>query len=82
MSKQSKAKAEQGYQAKAVPRVCATCAWYRSDVSELTTSYGARYLVEKNRRCGVGGFKVRKKAVCNRWQDKAGALDVPGPVVG
>lgn len=69
MSKQSEAKEKQGYIAKPVARVCANCAYYRSDVVEHPPyySWSKPYHEEKNRRCDIGGFAVNKTATCNHW---------------
>ena len=58
MSKQSQAKAIQGYRTK--PDTCTTCQHYRSKIE--AHSYGQ---VESERRCGLGGFAVNKMGTCN-----------------
>lgn len=66
MSKQSNAKAEQGY----VPRyvnTCGNCAHYRSD--KKNNGYG--YTVETNMRCSIGGFKVMKLGTCQEFSKKS-----------
>lgn len=83
MSKQSDAKAAQGYVAKAVPSTCGNCAHYASDMA-LSPYFAKRaakgekdwdgseytverYGVEKNRRCTLGGFAVGKTATCSQY---------------
>jgi len=69
MSKQSEAKKEQGYVEKAIPKQCATCAHYRSDMADLPPSWsGTIYREEKNRRCGLSGFAVKKTATCTKHE--------------
>ena len=58
MSKQSHAKAMQGYRTK--PDTCATCAHYTSKIE--VHSYCQ---MESERRCGLGGFAVNKTGTCN-----------------
>lgn len=71
MSKQSEAKEAQGYVAKAVPQTCGNCAHFRSDMIEQKSSYmGTTWFAEKNIRCGIGGFTVKKMANCSEWVGK------------
>lgn len=86
MSKQSEAKEKQGYLAKSP--TCSGCANLKSDL-ELPTwmqehnekrkaegypaAYGDELCVEKNLRCGIGGFAVKKTAVCPLHVPKATA---------
>lgn len=68
MSKQSDAKAAQGYRLEA--STCSNCHHYRSDLIEK--SYGAfnglhTWTEEKNKRCSIGLFAVKKTATCDRW---------------
>lgn len=69
MSKQSEAKEQQGYKPKAPQRVCMTCHYFQSDHIEQRTWDGRPngYMLEKNLRCGIGNFAVKKLAVCNEW---------------
>lgn len=68
MSKQSEAKANQGYVAKPVPKTCMNCQHYRSDlIDRPPTRNGVIYTDEKNLRCGIGGFAVKKMATCNEF---------------
>lgn len=82
MSKQSKAKESQGYRPKPSPRTCANCAAFRSDrllpywMAERNREVGTKHFtleqhgVEKNMRCGIGGFAVKKTATCNHFTAK------------
>lgn len=67
MSKQSDAKEEQGYTL--AQSNCGNCAHYRSEVETHPPhfSWAKPYTVESNRRCGIGGFAVKKTASCKRW---------------
>lgn len=58
MSKQSHAKAIQGYRVK--PDTCATCIHYQSKIDHVMA-----YQVESEKRCGLGGFAVNKMGTCN-----------------
>lgn len=60
MSKQSEAKAKQGY-TKDVPK-CSNCVNFSFDTEKV--GWG-NYVLEKNLRCGIGMFKVNKTAACN-----------------
>ena len=68
MSKQSEAKEKQGYTPKATPRTCATCGHFQMDTVERE-SFGQKWTEDKNLRCGIGGFAVKKMATCNMWSD-------------
>lgn len=65
MSKQSDAKVAQGYEAKPAARTCGNCAHFASDKVERVGYMGGIFIDEKNIRCGLGGFAVKKMAVCN-----------------
>ena len=69
MSKQSEAKEKQGYNQKAARRVCSTCGHFKSDMKNQLGYNGepSGYMVEKNLKCGLGGFAVKKMALCNEW---------------
>lgn len=72
VSKQSEAKERQGYVAKAAQRVCMTCKHFQSDLEEQR-GYNSKpngYMMEKNIRCGLGGFAVKKMGLCNEWATK------------
>lgn len=78
MSKQSEAKAAQGYILKS--NTCAGCAFFSSErvlpAWMVTANDGfTRYTleihgVEKNFLCNVGGFAVKKTASCNIFKPK------------
>ena len=69
MSKQSKAKQTQGYMPKAEPRTCVTCMHFQMDTIERE-SYGQTWKEDKNLRCAIGGFAVKKMGTCNLWTTK------------
>lgn len=66
MTKQSKAKADQGYVPKAVPQVCGNCANFASDFVRVSQFYDCQ--VEKNKRCTLGGFAVKKMGTCDKFR--------------
>lgn len=83
MSKQSDAKAAQRYQDKPVPQTCSNCTHFRSErvlsawvAAEKSDGekhwHGREYSVEldgieKNRRCDLGGFAIKKTATCAQF---------------
>lgn len=69
MSKQSDAKKRQGYNPEASQRVCGKCFYFQSDKVEQLGYNGKPngYILEKNLRCTLGGFAVKKLALCNEW---------------
>ncbi len=69
MSKQSNAKIEQNYNPNPSPKICSTCTNYQSDFVERT-EYGQTWTDEKNKRCGIGGFAIKKTATCDRHEFK------------
>lgn len=77
MSKQSEAKERQGYEAKPVQRVCGTCKYFKSDKEFPAWMRDGKhdhylsddgYMQETNKRCGIGGFAVKKTATCRGWR--------------
>jgi hypothetical protein len=76
MSKQSEAKAAQGYRTE--QRNCENCthrrcerelpAWMRRE-NERTPDYWRveRDGIESKQRCGLGDFAIRKTATCDHW---------------
>lgn len=73
MSKQSDAKKEQNY--REVPDTCANCGHYESQMIEKTYDawhgkhawHGKQtWTEEKEKRCTIGGFAVKKMATCDR----------------
>ncbi len=69
MSKQSDARKSQGY-AEPLKRICGTCKSYTFDPINLVNWLGKDHIVEKNKRCAIGGFAVKKTASCNIWEQK------------
>lgn len=69
MSKQSDAKRNQGYNDMPIPRTCGNCAKYESELITLKHAFG-EYTQEKNKRCGLGGFAVKKTATCEKWESQ------------
>jgi hypothetical protein len=67
MSKQSEAKEKQGYVPKAIPQTCGNCGHFLSTKAKCAGYFGGEYIDEKNLRCGVGGFAVKKMGTCNEW---------------
>ena len=79
MSKQSDAKAAQNYNPKPTPKTCANCVNYQFERvlpewmvrDDLATTHEENKWkveingVEKNHRCGIGGFAVKKTATCD-----------------
>ena len=68
MSKQSKAKEFQMYIDKCIPMVCGNCTSFTSDkvqTCEPTTWKPEGWWSEKNMRCSIGGFAVKKTGTCN-----------------
>lgn len=57
-----KAKEEQGYQEKPIQPMCSNCAYYQSVLSP--NGYG--FVEEKEKRCAIGGFAVKKMATCKK----------------
>lgn len=61
MSKQSDRKLAQGYNKNPVPRTCSTCEKYQSEFVTDNDCFGNSWKTEKNKRCEIGGFAVKKK---------------------
>lgn len=71
MSKQSDAKALQNYTEKPFVKMCGNCKHFTFEsVVSHTTWSGNVYMKEMNLRCSIGGFKVKKTAVCQDWEAK------------
>jgi len=79
MSQQSDAKKAQDYVDKHQPGVCGRCvhmtresvlpAWMAEQNKVVSDKWNvATYGVEKNRRCTIGGFAVKKMGSCNRFK--------------
>lgn len=82
MSKVSEAKKAQEYTPKHQPGVCGRCKYMTFEVQlpdwmeEKNKANPGRYTVaeygiEKNRRCAVGGFTVKKMGSCNTFEVSA-----------
>lgn len=71
MSKQSEAKAKQGYVPKAIPQTCMHCAHFASEMKACAGYFGGAYTEERNLHCSLGGFAVKKMGTCNEWCGKS-----------
>ena len=83
MSKQSEAKKEQNYRES--PDSCANCGHYESQMVEKTYDAWNGTLVlneEKGKRCSIGGFAVKKMAMCDRHVMVTPNVKVSGPEGG
>lgn len=69
MSKQSEAKAAQGYvdKIKQLP-VCMSCVHFALDTVAREDVFGATFMRERNLRCTLGGFAVKKMGTCRKFQ--------------
>ena len=73
MSKKSEAKEKQGYVAKPVPKPCMNCANFLFDRVQVrlgTSWHPEGWFEDKNMRCSLGGFAVKKMGTCNEWRAK------------
>ena len=84
MSKQSDCKKIQGYIPRAIPSLCSNCNHFRFDMelpawmveSNKRTAgigipaFGDECKRQKNMRCGIGEFAVKKTGVCAIWIKK------------
>ena len=66
MSKQSESKQAQGYDPKPVNPVCMNCRHYTSKL----TNFASGWPEEKELRCGIGGFAVKKMGTCKLYERK------------
>jgi len=76
MSKQSDAKAAQGYIAKAVPQTCGNCKHFQfervnANAADMGKPMVSEYWVDANLRCGIGGFAVKKLGTCQSFVIKS-----------
>ena len=62
MSKQSVAKETQGYVAEFIPPTCQHCVHFKLDIVFIPAC--KPYNKEKNLRCTLGGFAVKKRGSC------------------
>lgn len=69
MSKQSEAKAAQGYRMEAA--CCKTCKNFSSEMVPMNRWNGDPYKTEKNKRCNIGGFATQATAHCMFFAWKA-----------
>lgn len=67
MSKQSIAKEQQNYRPEE-RRNCGNCGNFKSDKETHLNHFNKEYIIEKNKRCGIGRFAVNVTAVCNEWK--------------
>lgn len=75
MSKQSEAKKNQNYTPKAKPRTCQNCTAFTFDrvQTQPPTQWNeAGWWEDKNLRCEIGGFAVKKMASCDMFVMKPG----------
>lgn len=68
LSKVQQAKGDQGYIDKPVHPMCMNCQHYTSDQRLASEWMGTKYYAEKNRRCAIGGFAVKKQATCSQHE--------------
>ena len=68
MSKVSEAKEAQGY-VDWMSINCSTCKHFTSRM-ETNKAWFGTHTVEKDKRCSIGGFVVKKTAHCNMWEEK------------
>ncbi len=73
MSKQSDAKAAQHYSPKTVPQTCMNCVSFTFD--RVQTRQPSMFCPngrweDKNIRCSLGGFAVKKMGTCIRFEAK------------
>lgn len=64
MSKQSDAKKSQNYNPKPIPAECSNCFNFKKERTQTNEWLGKKYYRDKNLRCGIGGFAVKKKGTC------------------
>ena len=73
MSKQSEAKSRQGYVDKPVPQICKNCIRFlfdRVQTHEPTEWNKNGFWQDKNLRCRLGDFAVKKTATCGEFLAK------------
>lgn len=69
MSKQSDAKAIQNYTEKPFVKMCGNCEHLATDERIHAGTFGS-VVISHSLRCSLGGFKVKKTAVCQDWEAK------------
>lgn len=73
MSRLNAAKIAQGYVQKAEPRTCVSCKNFTCDriQTHAATSWAPNgFYEDKNLRCVLGGFAVKKMGTCDEWERK------------
>ena len=68
MSKQLEAKQAQGYEQKPVIHVCKNSKHFTSKFTNAYDIWNSIYQIEKEMRCGIGGFAVKKMGTCNLYK--------------
>lgn len=71
MSKQQEAKVAQGYVPKAIPAVCINCVNFLCDhimTHPPTVYHKEGWFEDKNLRCAIGKFVVKKMGTCELHQ--------------
>jgi hypothetical protein len=68
MTKLEKLKKEIGY-TKEAP-TCKVCEHFTSEITYETDCYGYKYKKEKNIRCGLHGFAIKKTTYCESFARK------------
>ena len=69
MSKQSDAKAIQNYTVKPFVKTCGNCKHFAFEVIvHKGEPYYPNVTEDRNLRCSLGGFKVKKTALCQDWE--------------
>jgi len=67
MSKQSDAKKTQEYDPKPRPQICRECKNFQFEKVLTSELYGQKYYRDKNLKCSIGGFAVKKISTCNQF---------------
>ena len=71
MSKQSDAKMDQGYSEKPFQKMCFNCKHFTFETVKSHIGWdNIQYFKDANLRCSIGGFKVKKTALCYKWEGK------------
>ena len=74
MSKQSEAKQAQGYEQKPVIPVCMNCKNHEEKATGIYSLVRKQcffeWSEEKEDRCGIGGFAVKKMGTCKLYERK------------
>lgn len=62
MSKQGKAKFAQDYDPNPIFPICSNCVHFTCD--KIPSAWNKDFIQEKNIRCGIGEFAVKKQGTC------------------